>query len=104
MPNRNRYAGKFTPNSQHYVSQLLIGKGYEPFVPMYRRRKQWSDRVVTQTVPLLPNYVLFHVIRDSLGLIVTTSRVIRIVGAARCPWPIDEHEIEALRRVDALRL
>ena len=94
------YAAQVKPKSEHYVTQLLIGKGYETFVPMCRRRKRWSDRVVTQTVPLLPNYVLFHVTRDSLGLLVTTPRVIRIVGAPRCPWPIAEDEIEALRRID----
>ena len=101
---RGWYAAQLRPKSEYYVTQLLAGKGYEPFVPMYQRRRRWSDRVVKQLVPLIPNYVFFHVTPESLGMLVTTPRVIRIVGAPRCPWSIPEHEIEALRRIDALRL
>jgi transcription antitermination factor NusG len=101
---RGWYAAQVRPKSEEYVKHLLGGKGYEPFVPVYERRRRWSDRVVTQTVPLIPNYVFFHVNRESLGFVVTTPRVIRIVGAARAPWPIPAHEIEALRRIAALRL
>jgi transcription antitermination factor NusG len=98
---RGWYAAQVRPKSEQYVRQLLVGKGYEPFVPVCQRRRRWSDRVVSQIVPLVPNYVFFHVTLESLGFVVTTPRVIRIVGAARSPWPIPEHEIEALRRIDA---
>ena len=87
---RGWYAAQVRPKSEQYVMQLLAGKGYTPFVPMCQRRRQWSDRVVKQMVQLVPNYVFVHVTEGSPGLLVTTPRVIRIVGAPRCPWPIPD--------------
>jgi transcription antitermination factor NusG len=55
-------------------------------------------------LPLIPNYLFCRVTPDAMGSIVTTSSVIRIVGAGGTPIAVDDDEISALQRIDALRL
>lgn len=86
------------------VAQQIRQKGYEPFVPLYRSRRRWADRLKELMLPLFPNYVFCRVTTSSTGRVVTTPGVIRFVGVGGIPSPIDDHEIEALQRVVSTRL
>jgi transcription antitermination factor NusG len=78
----------------------LRGKGYEEFLPLYRSRRQWSDRVKELETPLFPGYLFCRFdVSDRLMPILTTPGVIGIVGAGKTPVPVDEEEIEAIRVV-----
>jgi len=98
------YAVQVRPKSERFTSQLLGAKGYEPFFPLYRSRRRWSDRIKELELPLIPNYVFCRVLPDAMGNIVTTPGVVRLVGAGRTPIAVDDREIDALQRIDALRL
>jgi transcription antitermination factor NusG len=92
------------PKAERFVARLLAGKGYDPFVPLFLERRRWSDRIKVLELPLIPHYVFCQVAAAAMGAIVTTPGVIQIIGAGRTPVPVDAHEIDALRRIDALRL
>jgi len=46
------------PNHERAAEQALSRiAGLEAYVPLYRARKQWSDRVKNSQAPLFPGYV-----------------------------------------------
>jgi transcription antitermination factor NusG len=98
------YAVQVQPKCERFVAELLGAKGYERFVPFYMARRRWSDRTKVLELPLIPHYVFCRITADAIGPIVTTPRVVRIVGCGRTPIPVDQQEIDALQRIDGCRL
>jgi transcription antitermination factor NusG len=74
------------------VASHLYGKGYECFLPTFKSRRRWSDRVKEIEAPLFPGYLFcrFNVL-DRFP-IVTTPGLIQIVGFNRAPVPVTESE------------
>ena len=82
------------------ASTTLNSKGYEEFLPVYRARRRWSDRVKNVELPLFPGYLFCRFnATDRLMPILTTPGVISIVGAGKVPVAVDEKEIEAIRAI-----
>lgn len=80
------------------VAAILENKGYDKFLPMYRSRRLWSDRIVHLELPLFPGYVFCRFdLNDRRVPILTTPGVVRIVGAANHPVPMDDGEIAAIQ-------
>jgi len=76
----------------------LRGKGYEDFLPLYRVRRKWSDRIKELELPLFPGYLFCRFdLKECLLPILTTPGVIGIVSAGKTPVPVDNEEIEAIR-------
>ena len=83
------------------VASLLRGRGYTPFLPLYRCRKRWSDRVKVVDAPLFPGYVFCRLnIQNRLPVLMTPG-VMQIVGYSRMPAPVDEAEIDAIQTIVA---
>jgi transcription antitermination factor NusG len=81
------------------VSEFLRGRGYQPFLPLCRHRKVWSDRIKVVDAPLFPGYLFCRVnIQDRLPVL-TAPGVIRIVGYNRVPIAVDEAEINAIQTI-----
>ena len=81
------------------VAAFLGGRGYEPFLPLSRSRRAWSDRIKVVDAPLFPGYLFCRVnIQDRLPVL-SAPGVIRIVGYNRSPIPIDEAEINAIHAI-----
>ena len=94
------YALQIQSRLASVASATLRGKGYEEFLPLYRSRRRWSDRVKELEIPLFPGYLFCRFdVSDRLMPILTTPGVIGIVGAGKTPVPVDEEEIEAIRVV-----
>ena len=82
------------------ASATLRGKGYEEFLPLYRSRRRWSDRIKELDLPLFPGYLFCRFnVSDRLMPILTTPGVIGIIGAGKTPVPVFEEEIEAIRAI-----
>jgi transcription antitermination factor NusG len=82
------------------AASTLHGKGYEKFLPLYRSRRQWSDRVKEVELPLFPGYLFCRFdLRHTLMPILTTPGVINIVGAGKTPLPVADEEIESIRAI-----
>lgn len=82
---------------EHTVATILRGKGYEVFLPLYKSRRVWSDRVKQIELPLLPGYVFCRFDALKRLPILTTPGVASVVGIGKCPVPIDEAEITAMQ-------
>jgi transcription antitermination factor NusG len=77
----------------------LLDKGYEGFLPLYRCKRRWSDRIKELELPLFSGYMFCRLdITRRLPVLVTPG-VIRFVGIGRTPIPVDEAEISAILRI-----
>src|SRR5882724_7948140 len=85
------------PNQEKVAATLLGNKGYEHYLPVYRRRRRWSDRVVETDQPLFPGYVFCRFDSKRRLPIVSTPGVVSVVGFGNEPAPISDAEIEAVR-------
>jgi transcription antitermination factor NusG len=93
------YALQVRPRSEWMVEANLRNKGYTPFLPTYKSKRRWSDRIKTLDVPLFPGYLFCQFdVRTRLPILKTPG-VSHIVGIGKNPEPIDLVEIEAIRRV-----
>ncbi len=75
----------------------LRERGYQEFVPLYQRERNWSDRTKVVQTALFPGYVFARFSIGNLTPIVSVPGVIRLVGAGNRPVPIDDSEVEALQ-------
>ena len=91
------YAVRVRSNFERTVSTVLEHKGVEQFLPSYRSRRIWADRVKTLDLPLFPGYVFCRIPLDERNLVVTTEGVVGFVGAGRKPIPVSDTEIDAIR-------
>jgi transcription antitermination factor NusG len=79
------------------VANYLHGQGYESFLPLYKCRRRWSDRVKEVQTPLFPGYLFCRFDpRDRLP-VMKTPGVMQIVGVNRVPVPVDDVEISAIQ-------
>jgi transcription antitermination factor NusG len=83
------------------VAAHLDGLGFEWFLPKYKCRKRWSDRIKESEVPLFPGYLFCRLNPQDRLPILKTPGVMQIVGYNRQPVPVDELEIMALQRLVA---
>jgi transcription antitermination factor NusG len=84
---------------EHISATQLRLRGYEVFLPQYRERRRWSDRVRVVDRALFAGYAFCRVNDDVVAKIVTAPGVIRIVGNGRGPLPVPPNEIEAIQRI-----
>jgi transcription antitermination factor NusG len=77
----------------------LCGKGFEAYLPMYRSRRRWSDRVKQVDLPLFPGYLFCRFQPSDRLAVLTTPAVIGIVGAGKTPIAVDNDEINAIRAI-----
>ncbi len=83
------------------VAEHLRGQGYEWFLPLYKCKKRWSDRIKEVESPLFPGYLFCRFDPQWRLPILKTPGVIQIVGNHREPAPVDEHEITAIQTLIA---
>ena len=91
------YALRVRPRFEKVVSRNLQGKGYEDFLPLFKRRSQWSDRIKEIELPLFPGYVFckFNVLNRLPVLMI--PGVTAVVQIGKTPIPVEEHEIKSLQ-------
>lgn len=80
------------------VADVLAGKGFEVFLPLYQAAHRWKDRNKILSLPLFPSYVFIRgSLEDSLS-IVTTPGFCAFVTAGGRAAPIPDVEIDVVRR------
>jgi transcription antitermination factor NusG len=95
------FAVQVAPRSEQRVVQHLEYKGYEAFLPTYRSKRRWKDRIKVLELPLFPNYVFCRTLSGSTGMVLTIPGAIRMVGIAGRPSVIPDDEIEAIQRISS---
>jgi len=93
------FALRVKPNFEKRVASALRGKGFEELLPLYRSKRQWSDRVKVMDLPLFPGYLFCRLDLAARLPLVTTPGFLYIVGVGKNPQPIDEAEILAIQSV-----
>ena len=93
------YAIRTRSNQERVASASLLGKGYEPYLPLCKIRRRRFDRFVTVEVPLFPGYVFCQFNYGRRMPILTTPGVVSIIGFGSDPAPIPNEEIHAVRTI-----
>jgi transcription antitermination factor NusG len=83
------------------VADYLGGLGYEWFLPLYKNRKRWSDRIKEAKSPLFPGYLFCRFNQHDRLPVLKTPGVVQIVGFNRIPAAVDDTEISALQALMA---
>jgi transcription antitermination factor NusG len=95
------YAIRVRSNFENAVSASLASKGYPEFLPTYRSRRRWSDRIKEVRMPLFPGYVFCRFDPNNRLPILQTPGVVNVVSFAKTPTPVEESEIAAVQRIVA---
>jgi transcription antitermination factor NusG len=95
------YALQVRTRYERVVAEYLSGFDYEWFLPVYKDRKQWSDRIKQVEIPLFPGYLFCRFDAQHRLPILKTPGVVQIVGYNRQPVAVDEAEIAAIQTLVA---
>lgn len=91
------YALRVKSRYEKAVGRFLESFGYVFFVPTYKARRLWSDRIKQLDAPLFPGYVFCRFdIHNRLPILMIPG-VQHIVGGTAVPTPVDVAEICALQ-------
>lgn len=92
-------AVQVAPQHEHKVAKLLECGGFEHFLPTYKSKRQWSDRIKTITQPLFPGYIFCRSSRSRTRAILSICAVNRIVSFGGKLCAIADEEIATLRKL-----
>ncbi len=93
------YAIRTRSRHEKLVSQQLISRGIESFLPLVNRRRKWADRWKTVSFPLFSGYCFARFSPNQRLAVVTAVGAVQILGLNGHATPIPEHEIEAVRQL-----
>lgn len=85
--------------SEKKVALALSSKGFEGFLPTYRHKRRWSDRVKETELPLFPGYLFCRFRSSDLLSVVSTSGVLSGCGPDPHPVPVPDFEMARIRAV-----
>ena len=91
------YALAVKPRHEKAVAKVLGYKGLEGFLPQYRDRRRWSDRIKLVELPLFSGYVFCRFSLDRRLAVLTTPGVRAIVGFGKMPSAVPDEEIDGVR-------
>ena len=87
------------PRHEGKVAKILELRGYAHFLPTYRTRRKWTDRVKVIEQPLFPGYVFCERHASLMEVVHRTPGIIRLVSFGGKPGVVAEEEISALKRI-----
>lgn len=93
------YAVRTRSRFEAKTSASFREKGFAEFLPTYQSRRQWSDRVKEVRLPLFPGYVFCCFDASDPYPVLNTPGVVHIVSAGNTPLPVNDLEIQAVRRI-----
>jgi transcription antitermination factor NusG len=93
------YALQTKARHEKAVSSYLRLQGIEEFLPLYKSRREWSDRVRVVELPLFGGYIFCRLDRKSIASVLNAPGVIHVLSYGTEPAPVPDGEIEAIRRL-----
>jgi transcription elongation factor/antiterminator RfaH len=81
------------------AARILEYREFEVFLPLYKARHRWKDRIKEVSVPLFPGYLFVREGSNRWLAILTTPGVSSIVSCGGQPTTIPFSEIEGVKRV-----
>ena len=86
------------------VEGALSSTGVEPFLPLYRARRRWSDRWKELDAPLFPGYIFGRFAAGERTRVLRIPGVAGIVGFGGLPAPVAPRELDSIRAALASKL
>jgi transcription antitermination factor NusG len=83
------------------VAAMLRSMGYEEFLPLYRSRRRWSDRLKDVELPLFAGYVFSRFDPQNRLPILKVPGLIHVVSFGRIPARLEGAEIAAIQAIIA---
>ena len=93
------FALRVRSNHEQTSSTALQSRGLETFLPSFKLRRRWSDRVRIIDQPLFPGYVFCRFNPDDRGDVVRAPGVVHVVSTGRELLPVDPAELNHIRTV-----
>src|SRR5205823_1525327 len=98
-PGKKWYALHVRQRFEKVVATHLQHKGYEEYLPMYRSRRRWSDRVKEIELPLFPGYIFCRFdVTDRLPIVMIPG-VMSVVSFGGAALSVDEQEISTVQHI-----
>jgi len=69
------YALRVRPRFEKMVASTLLMKGYEGFLPLYRKKSRWSDRIKESVLPFFPGYIFCRFDLNNIRITTETSQL-----------------------------
>jgi transcription antitermination factor NusG len=98
------YAVRVKSNRERVVADSLSNRGYESFLPVYRVKRQWSDRPKDLELPLFSGYVFCRLDAERRLPVLTVPGVLVFVGLGKVPVRIEDAEIAHLQTIAGAEL
>lgn len=95
------FAVTVKPQHERAAAHALRVKGLEDFLPLYRARRRWSDRVKELELPLFPGYVFCRFQAGERARVLSTPSIRSIVGFGNAPAPVADEEIARIQAMMA---
>ncbi len=93
------YAIKTRSRHEKLVTQQLLSRHLETFLPLVDRRRRWKDRWKHVSFPLFPGYCFVRFPYQDRLKVLSAVGVVQILGINGYPVPIPDHEIESIRQL-----
>lgn len=97
MQEKKWYVLYTAPRAEKIVEKRLKGEGTEVFLPIYRSKRKWSDRVKMVELPLFNSYVFVHSTEYKLRTMTVVPGVVRVVYYVGKPAVVRDDEIESIK-------
>lgn len=98
------YALAVRSNSEKHAAAGLQQNKIENFLPLYRSRRVWSDRIKELDLPLFPGYVFARFALPHKVPVLRSPYVTSIVGFGNGPAPVPDQQIDQIRILVASKL
>lgn len=91
------FALRVRPKHERTAATTLQMQGFEPYVPLHRVRRRWSDRTKELDTVLFPGYIFCRFSRAERLIVLNSPGVESILGFGKTDLPVDDSEIAAVR-------
>ncbi|MBL8237972.1 MAG: UpxY family transcription antiterminator [Bryobacterales bacterium] len=93
------FAVRVRSNFEQQSCNALNNRGLATFLPSFKRRRRWSDRVKMIDQPLFPGYLFCSFDKDERAQVLRAPGVVHIVSSGQDPLPVNESELHHIRTV-----
>jgi transcription antitermination factor NusG len=95
----NWYAVRVRSRCEKMASIALAARGYDVCSATVPCRRMWSDRIKEVELPLFPGYIFAQFAAGDRRSILMAPGTASVVGFGGIPYPAEDSEIEAIRRI-----
>jgi transcriptional antiterminator RfaH len=97
-PGESRWYAAYTKSrSEKKVLKRLTDNGFEAYLPIRRKRHQWSDRLKWVEEPLIRSYIFLHVNESEYYNAINTPGLVCYVTFEGKAAPIPDRQIDILK-------